>query len=132
MLEKVVITCAVTGNLTNRDQHPRLPVTPREIATACLDAGKAGAAVGLAAAHEALDGIAKGDTSQIGAKVEAQADQVRVAAGRICEDLATLRQAQQSLAASLEAFRPYASVAQDDVTDCARDTQPKAGSAPAP
>ena len=45
MLEKVVITCAVTGNLTNRDQHPQLPVTPREIATACLDAGKAGAAV---------------------------------------------------------------------------------------
>ena len=57
---------------------------------------------------------------------------VRVAAGRICEDLATLRQAQQSLAASLEAFRPYASVSQEDVTDCARDTQPKTGSAPAP
>ena len=45
MLEKVVITCAVTGNLTNRDQHPQLPVTPREIATACLDAARAGAAV---------------------------------------------------------------------------------------
>ncbi len=45
MLEKVVITCAVTGNLTTREQHPGLPVTPREIADACLGAAKAGAAV---------------------------------------------------------------------------------------
>ena len=45
MLEKVVITCAVTGNLTTREQHPQLPVTPREIADACLGAAEAGAAV---------------------------------------------------------------------------------------
>jgi len=97
-----------------------------------LQTGKAGAAVGLAAAQEALDGIAKGDTSQIGAKVEAQADQVRVAAGKICDDLAAVRQTQQALAASLEAFRPYVSVSEDDVSRCARETQPKAGGSPAP
>ena len=45
MLPKIVITCAVTGNLTTRDQHPQLPVTPQEIATACLDAAEAGATV---------------------------------------------------------------------------------------
>ena len=45
MLPKIVITCAVTGNLTTRDQHPQLPVTPREIADACLGAAEAGAAV---------------------------------------------------------------------------------------
>jgi uncharacterized protein (DUF849 family) len=45
MLDKVVITCAVTGNLTTRAQHPGLPVTPDEIAGAALDAAKAGAAV---------------------------------------------------------------------------------------
>lgn len=45
MLEKVVITCAVTGNLTTRDQHPGLPVTPEEIANAALEAAEAGAAV---------------------------------------------------------------------------------------
>ncbi len=45
MLEKVVITCAVTGNLTTREQHPGLPVTPEEIASAALEAAEAGAAV---------------------------------------------------------------------------------------
>ena len=44
MHEKVILTCAVTGNLTTREQHPGLPVTPKEIAEAALDAAKAGAA----------------------------------------------------------------------------------------
>lgn len=45
MLDKVVITCAVTGNLTRPDQTPHLPITPEEIAEACLGAAEAGAAV---------------------------------------------------------------------------------------
>ncbi len=45
MHDRVVITCAVTGNLTTRDQHPDLPVTPEEIADASLAAAEAGAAV---------------------------------------------------------------------------------------
>ena len=45
MRDAVFITCAVTGNLTSRDQHPGLPVTPAEIADACLDAAEAGAAI---------------------------------------------------------------------------------------
>jgi uncharacterized protein (DUF849 family) len=45
MLDKVVITCAVTGNLTRPDQTPHLPITPKEIADACLSAAEAGAAV---------------------------------------------------------------------------------------
>ena len=45
MSRKTILTCAVTGNLTTRDQHPGLPVTPAEIATAAIEAGKAGAAV---------------------------------------------------------------------------------------
>jgi uncharacterized protein (DUF849 family) len=42
---KTIITCAVTGNLTKPEQHPGLPVTPRQIATAALEAAQAGAAV---------------------------------------------------------------------------------------
>jgi uncharacterized protein (DUF849 family) len=42
---KTIITCAVTGNLTKPEQHPGLPVTPEQIATASLDAARAGAAV---------------------------------------------------------------------------------------
>ncbi|MBR0795956.1 3-keto-5-aminohexanoate cleavage protein [Bradyrhizobium jicamae] len=43
--DKVIITCAVTGNLTTPDQTPHLPVTPRQIADACLGAADAGAAI---------------------------------------------------------------------------------------
>nr|WP_255325949.1 3-keto-5-aminohexanoate cleavage protein [Sphingobium sp. 15-1] len=39
------MTCAVTGNLTTREQTPFLPVTPAEIAASALEAAKAGAAV---------------------------------------------------------------------------------------
>lgn len=42
---KTIITCAITGNITKPEQHPDLPVTPRQIARACLDAAAAGAAV---------------------------------------------------------------------------------------
>ncbi len=45
MGRKTILTCAVTGNLTTREQHPGLPITPAEIAQAAIDAGKAGAAV---------------------------------------------------------------------------------------
>ncbi len=45
MQPKVIITCAVTGNLTTREHHPGLPVTPEEIANSCLEAADAGAAI---------------------------------------------------------------------------------------
>jgi uncharacterized protein (DUF849 family) len=45
MGRKTILTCAVTGNLTTRQQNPALPVTPEEIASAAIEAGRAGAAV---------------------------------------------------------------------------------------
>ncbi|MES1202711.1 MAG: 3-keto-5-aminohexanoate cleavage protein [Pseudomonadota bacterium] len=45
MQRKTILTCAVTGNSTRRDQHPRLPITPAEIATAAIEAHRAGAAM---------------------------------------------------------------------------------------
>lgn len=44
MSDKVVITCAVTGVLTNPEQHP-VPVTPEEMAQASREAYDAGASV---------------------------------------------------------------------------------------
>ncbi|MBV8661931.1 MAG: 3-keto-5-aminohexanoate cleavage protein, partial [Hyphomicrobiales bacterium] len=44
-LPRVFITAAVTGNLTTPDQTPHLPITPKQIAEACLDAADAGAAI---------------------------------------------------------------------------------------
>ena len=44
-MTKTIISCAVTGNIVTRAQHPGLPVTPAEIARAALDAASAGAAM---------------------------------------------------------------------------------------
>lgn len=44
-MNKTIITCAVTGNLTNKDMHPGLPITPKQIAEAALDAASAGASI---------------------------------------------------------------------------------------
>jgi len=43
--DKIIITCAVTGNLTKPEQTPYLPITPEQIADACLGAAEAGAAI---------------------------------------------------------------------------------------
>ena len=43
--EKVIITCAVTGNQTTPEMTPYLPITPEQIADACLGAAEAGAAI---------------------------------------------------------------------------------------
>lgn len=45
MTTKTIISCALTGNLVRPDQHPALPITPRQIAEAALDARRAGAAI---------------------------------------------------------------------------------------
>jgi uncharacterized protein (DUF849 family) len=44
-MKPTILTCAVTGNFPTRKQNPNLPVTPQEIAEACIGAAKAGAAV---------------------------------------------------------------------------------------
>src|SRR6195952_703433 len=43
--DKVIIPCAVTGNQTLPSMTPHLPITPEQIADACLGAAEAGAAV---------------------------------------------------------------------------------------
>jgi uncharacterized protein (DUF849 family) len=45
MTPRYILTCAVTGNITRPDQTPHLPITPEQIATACIEAARAGAAV---------------------------------------------------------------------------------------
>jgi uncharacterized protein (DUF849 family) len=42
---KIVLTCAVTGNAPFNRKHPSFPITPAEIAAACVESAKAGAAV---------------------------------------------------------------------------------------
>jgi uncharacterized protein (DUF849 family) len=42
---KTVMTCAITGSVTDPDSTPYLPITPEEIANSALEAAEAGAAV---------------------------------------------------------------------------------------
>ena len=42
---EVVITCAVTGAGETQHKHPNLPITPKQIADACVEAANAGAAI---------------------------------------------------------------------------------------
>jgi len=44
-MTKTILTCAVTGNITKPEMTPYLPITPLQIADACLGAADAGAAV---------------------------------------------------------------------------------------
>lgn len=45
MNNRVIITCAVTGSGDSADKSPHVPVTPKEIAEASIEAAKAGAAI---------------------------------------------------------------------------------------
>lgn len=42
---KIILTCAVTGGAPFNPKHPSMPVTPAQIASACLEAAAAGASV---------------------------------------------------------------------------------------
>lgn len=44
-MEKTIITVAVTGSLTTKEQNSNLPITPEEIANATFESYKAGASV---------------------------------------------------------------------------------------
>jgi uncharacterized protein (DUF849 family) len=45
MLDTVIITCAITGNFTTREQNSAVPITPAEITDSALGAAEAGAAI---------------------------------------------------------------------------------------
>ncbi|HZQ08591.1 MAG TPA: 3-keto-5-aminohexanoate cleavage protein [Anaerolineae bacterium] len=44
-MDKLIITAAVTGSITDRSKNPNHPMTPQEIANAAVDSWRAGAAI---------------------------------------------------------------------------------------
>jgi len=44
-MNPTIVTCAVTGSSTNFRTNPAVPVTPEQIATSCVEAARAGAAM---------------------------------------------------------------------------------------
>jgi uncharacterized protein (DUF849 family) len=53
---RVIVTCAVTGSIHTPSMSPYLPVTPRQIADAAVEAVAAGAAIVHLHARDAVDG----------------------------------------------------------------------------
>ncbi len=43
--QKTILTCAVTGGAPYNPKHPSFPITPKQIADACIEAAKAGASI---------------------------------------------------------------------------------------
>ncbi|UGB39291.1 hypothetical protein [Frateuria soli] len=92
------------------------------IAEAGMDIGEHGANLGTRAAREAIWGALAGKSDkELEASIKPQAEQIKVAAMRLCQDLPGLLASQQKLAAAMPQFRPYATLTQKDVDDCGRD-----------
>lgn len=61
MAQEVIVTCAVTGGHENIGGHPDFPITPAQIADACLEARGAGAAIVHIHVRDPETGIPDGD-----------------------------------------------------------------------
>jgi uncharacterized protein (DUF849 family) len=55
-MRKVIITCAVTGSIHTPSMSPHIPITPKEIANAAIEAHAAGASIVHLHARDPVDG----------------------------------------------------------------------------
>lgn len=85
-----------------------------------LATGMAGASTALTAISSVVSGLANGEPDKIGPAVDAKAAKIEEHVQKLCRDLHELAAAQDALAASLPAFRPYALIAEKDVDRCTR------------
>jgi hypothetical protein len=95
------------------------------VAEAGMAIGAKGADLAGDAIGEAIGSIFSGDTDKMEKRVEAQAEKLQQEAMVLCNQLPAMRASQQKLAASLPAFKPYATMTQEDVDDCADDIEDK-------
>lgn len=109
-------------------QRARLLAYRRQV----IDVAKAGVDAGEKAALAALEAtdvsllrlIVGGMSGSLERRVESVVQrEVRPAVLRICRQLPALRGSQQALAAELPAFRPFATLREDDVARCESDLQ---------
>lgn len=94
-----------------------------DIARTGIDAGERAAILAIDATDVPVWRMVAGAmTGSLERRVEsAVLREIKPALLQICQRLPHLRDAQQAIAASLPAFRPYATLQADDVADCERD-----------
>jgi len=94
-----------------------------EIGAQGIAIGKQGAALGMNAASEAIAGAFSGKPEQeIRRHIEAKTSGIREAAAKLCDRLPAMMATQQKLATDVPAFKPYATMTQQDIVDCHRNT----------
>ena len=93
------------------------------IAESGMDIGVQGADLAAKAMGEAFKGIFSGKSEQeIEKSVEAEAAGIKQSAAKLCARLPGLLASQQKLAATLPEFKPYATMTQEDIDDCMKDS----------
>ena len=108
----------------NAQQHALLLEYRKQIeavAGAGMDIGVQGAELGVKAATEAIKGIFSGNPEDVEQRVEAEAEQIKLSARKLCDQLPAMLETQTALAAEMPEFRPYATMDQDDIDDCYDD-----------
>jgi hypothetical protein len=103
---------------TQRDSAIRYFASASALRRDGIATGMAGASTAMTAIGSVVSGFANGEPDKIGPAVEAKAADVRAHAEKMCRDLRDLAATQDTLAASLPAFRSYALIESKDVADC--------------
>ena len=84
--------------------------------------GKAGAAVAVQSLRNAAEHATGRGTEQTAAKLDTATRRVDDEANKICLDIGQIRAAQNRLADSLPAFKPFARIIDGDDSDCSDDS----------
>lgn len=97
------------------------------IAEAGMAIGSQGAAIAGKAVSGALGAIFSSDKGRkdFEQRMEAEGRKIETEALKLCKLMPPLLASQQALASSLPAFKPYATMTQDDVDDCGKDVKGK-------
>lgn len=89
-----------------------------EVAMAGASIGLQGADLATSAMGEAFRGVLGGDTEGMDARIEAEAEKIKVEALKLCEQLQPMLETQQALVGSIPELAPYARMTQADVDEC--------------
>ena len=91
------------------------------IADAGMQIGAKGADLAITAMSEAVGAIFSGDEKGVERRMEAEGEKIKASAVKLCAQLPPLLESQERLAASLPAFKPYATLTQADIEDCNKE-----------
>lgn len=94
-----------------------------DLAVAGAKIGLQGAKLATAAMGEAVRGALSGNTDDMEARIEAEAEKIRAQVDTLCDGMAPLLATQQALAASIPELVPYATMTQADVDQCYDDSE---------